>query len=109
MATMSRAQRHESSETHGSANGHSAGEGRSTPLEDAVRTARSLPSRAREKMRDSPYATLAAVAGGSFLLGTLLGSRVVRAMLLAVGPYVAVQLIGGEVGEKARRYAADLV
>ena len=71
-------------------------------LEEALRTARSLPRRGLDRMRERPVATFAAVAGGSFLLGILFASRVVRVALFGVGSYVALQLIRAEIGEDAR-------
>jgi ElaB/YqjD/DUF883 family membrane-anchored ribosome-binding protein len=78
-------------------------------LRDLVRLTRELPRRAQEGMRDRPQTTLAAVAGASFLLGTLLGARVVRAALYAAVPYVAVRVMKGELGEKVLSYGSNLM
>ena len=79
-------------------------------LGDVVRLlARELPRRAEEGMRERPQTTLAAVAGASFVLGTLLGTRVIRAALYAAVPYVAVQVMKGELGERVLGYASELM
>jgi len=78
-------------------------------LKDVVRMAKELPRRAQEGMRDRPQTTLAAVAGASFVLGTLLGTRLIRAALYAAAPYVAVQILKGELGEKVLSYASNLM
>jgi ElaB/YqjD/DUF883 family membrane-anchored ribosome-binding protein len=96
----------------GKRNGHekkAALSGDKRHLGEVVRLARELPRRAQEGMRDRPQTTLAAVAGASFVLGTLLGTRVIRAALYAAVPYVAVQIMKGELGERVLSYASELM
>jgi ElaB/YqjD/DUF883 family membrane-anchored ribosome-binding protein len=93
-------------------NGHqkkAALRGERQHLTDVVRLARELPRRAQAGMRDRPQTTLAAVAGASFVLGTLLGTRIIRAALYAAVPYAAVQVMKGELGEKLLSYASNLM
>ncbi len=93
-------------------NGHekkTALRGNGQHMKDVLRLARELPRRAQEGMRDRPQTTLAAVAGASFVLGTLLGTRVIRAALYAAVPYAAVQVMKGELGEKVLSYASNLM
>jgi len=78
-------------------------------LKDLVRVTKELARRAQEGMRERPQTTLAAVAGVSFVLGTLLGTRLIRAALYAAAPYVAVQIMKGELGEKVLSYASNLI
>jgi hypothetical protein len=82
---------------------------RHRPVDDVVRFARTLPRMARQNMSDRPEATVAAIAGGSFLLGVLLGSRVVRALLASIGPYALMRLARGEVGDKVGAYLEQLI
>lgn len=77
-------------------------------FERFIQIARDLPRRTREGVRDRPGATLAAVAGASFVLGVLLSSRLVRAVLVGALPYAISRVMQGEVGEKALRYASEL-
>jgi len=85
------------------------GNGKRGAFQDALHVARQLPKRAQQGMREQPEATLAVVAGASFTLGVLLGSRVVRAVALAALPVIATQLIRGAPAERIQEYAARLV
>jgi hypothetical protein len=79
------------------------------PVEDVVRFARGLPRMARQNMSDHPEATIAAVAGGSFLLGVLLGSRVVRGVLAAAAPYAVLRVVKGELGDQLGTFVDQLL
>jgi hypothetical protein len=65
----------------------------------------SLPKRVKARFEANPVSSVAAVAAGSFVLGTLLGSRLVRLALAAAIPLAVERLFQGAVGEKLVAYA----
>ena len=77
-------------------------------LDELRRVARKVPSKLRRRLAEKPEATLAAVAGLSFLAGVTLGSRLARAVVSAAIPIALERLIAGELGPRLMRYATEL-
>jgi hypothetical protein len=67
-----------------------------------------LPGNARSAMKEHPGTTLAAVAAGSFVLGTLAGSTVGRLVLTAAAPFIVKRLLDGELGRDLAEYLRKL-
>jgi hypothetical protein len=55
-------------------------------LEGVVRSARKLPQRLQHELDDRPAVVVAAVAGAAFVAGGIFGSRLGRAVLVALLP-----------------------
>jgi hypothetical protein len=80
-----------------------------SPFGEAARILKALPARVQNGLHERPEATLAAVAAGSFVLGAVLGSRIVRAAVYAAIPYLATQLIQGDLGDALRSYVSGVL
>jgi hypothetical protein len=63
-----------------------------------------LPGKLERELKARPYATVATVAGLSFLGGMIFGSRVARAVLVAATPVIATRLLDGPLGDDLSRY-----
>jgi hypothetical protein len=63
-----------------------------------------LPRQLESDLRAHPFATAVTVAGVSFAVGTLLGSRVARAVLVAAIPALVQRLLNGPLGDDLLRY-----
>ena len=66
-----------------------------------------LPGRVETGLKTHPFTTVGVIAGVSFVGGMVLGSRVARAVLVAVAPAVAQRLLAGPVGDRLERIIGD--
>lgn len=60
-------------------------------------------------MKAHPLKTAAAIAGISFVGGTVLGSRVARAVLVAAAPTIVKRLLEGPLGDDLTRYLRSVL
>jgi hypothetical protein len=60
---------------------------------------RDLPAQLESGLKTHPFATAAAIAGVSFVGGVVLGSRLARAILVAVSPVIVHRLLDGPLGD----------
>ncbi len=67
--------------------------------ENVSQFARELPARIEREMKENPYRTLGIAAGVGFGVGTIVGSRLMRTMLLAAGGIVVSELARGRIKE----------
>jgi hypothetical protein len=63
-----------------------------------------LPARLETGLKTHPFVTTATIAGVAFLGGMALGSRVVRAVLVAAAPAIMRRLLDGPLGDDLERY-----
>jgi hypothetical protein len=66
------------------------------------RLSRELPRRIERELKTNPTALVGAVAGASFLLGALVGSKIGRLAIAAAIPYAVKHLFEGDVGNYVR-------
>jgi hypothetical protein len=67
-----------------------------------------LPEQLEASMRSRPVMTVLAVAGVAFVAGTIAGSRVARALLVAAAPVIARRLIDGPLGDDLEGYVKSI-
>ena len=63
-----------------------------------------LPRKLEASLHERPFATTAAVAGVAFVVGTIAGSRLARALLVAATPAIVRRLIDGPLGDDLDAY-----
>jgi hypothetical protein len=78
--------------------GREHGDGGGPDLDAIMRTARDLPRRLRQGLDERPGVILIAVAGTSFVAGTVFGSRLGRSVVLALLPVGLQYLLGSKLG-----------
>ena len=78
-------------------------------VREIVRFARELPQSVQTQFKAHPAATVATIAGVSFVFGALAGSRLGRIAMAAAFPLVLKRVLEGEVGEEIARYVRGLV
>ena len=83
---------------------HSKGRQRSTTV---ARVARQMPRNVMHELNEHPAAVLATVAGASFAAGAVLGSRLGRALLVALMPAGLSYAVTSGVGEDLREWLVD--
>lgn len=81
--------------------GHSLGE--------VIKFGRGLPRKLQREMEADPSAVLATVGCASFIAGTILGSRLGRALLAAALPLGIQRLVGSELGPRMWAYVEGLL
>jgi hypothetical protein len=84
--------------------GHSTVKG----LDGLGRLGRKIPSKVRRQLAAQPEATLAAIAGVSFLAGVTLGSRLGRALVSVMIPIALERLVPEDWGHRLMKYATEL-
>jgi hypothetical protein len=65
----------------------------------ALHSLQDLPAQLESGLKTHPFATAAAIAGVSFVGGTFLGSRLGRALLVAVAPAIVYHLLNSKFGD----------
>jgi hypothetical protein len=78
------------------------------PLRRFLRNASDLPGRLEAALRSRPVVTTIAIAGVAFVAGTITGSRVARAFLVAAAPVVAQRLLNGPLGDDLAGYVKSI-
>jgi hypothetical protein len=78
-------------------------------LRSIVVSASQLPEGVQAKLKAHPAATVATIAGASFVFGALAGSRLGRIAIAAAIPLVLKRIIEGDVGQEIAQYAKGLV
>ncbi len=101
----------EHSQDSGSVNGADARERSSSdPLSaEALRLLRALPKAVQTGMRAHPELTIVACAAGAFALGTVVGSRITRALVLAGLSAAASQLIRNAATAKIDEFVSPVI
>jgi hypothetical protein len=77
-------------------------------LRSVIVSARQLPESIQSQLKAHPAATLATIAGASFALGALAGSRLGRIAVAAAIPLVLKRVLEGDVGQEIAQYARGL-
>ena len=65
--------------------------------ENVSQFARELPARIEREMKENPYRTLGVAAGVGFGVGAIVGSRLMRTLLLAAGGIVVSEFARGRI------------
>ena len=65
-----------------------------------LRETAELPGKLEREMRARPLAASAVVAGVAFAAGTVIGSRFLRALVVATAPALARRVLEGPLGER---------
>jgi hypothetical protein len=97
-------ERHSGAEMPGYTDGHGIG-----VFKDALRAGRELPRIVRHELRDRPVLVIASVSGVFFLAGAVLGSRLGRAVVVALIPVGLQSVLKTEIGPRLRAYVRSLV
>lgn len=80
---------------------------RGDPLQALARAARQLPQRLVREVDEHPVGVLTGVAGGAFVAGAVVGSRLGRAVLVGLTPAFVSYAVRGPIGQRARGWLAD--
>jgi hypothetical protein len=74
-----------------------------------LRRTSDLPGRLEESIRSRPFATTTAIAGVAFVAGTIAGSRLARAVVVAAVPILVQRLLEGPLGDDLVGYVKKVV
>ncbi|HEY2515847.1 MAG TPA: hypothetical protein VGI39_33485 [Polyangiaceae bacterium] len=69
-----------------------------------LRETADLPGKLEREMRSRPLVTSAVVAGVAFAAGTVIGSRFMRALVVATAPALMRRVLDGPLGERIDSY-----